>query len=182
MLGQLKKNEGEEERVITLNNKVNRFQVQNNKDLSIQLNKITPNCVAYLGEYLCVGSAGGVITIYQLDTKWNTFQEKRCLEGHKDEITCLGLKGGREGGDYGGQQLVSGGKDGMMIVWDLEEEDNDLVFQGHSSALSCLCPLNDHHTILTGGLDRQLVLWDTLRKVQVKKFPLNASIYQITLF
>lgn len=38
-------------------------------------------------------------------------------------------------------KLMSGGKDSMIIVWDLNNESNNLIFKGHESPISCICTL-----------------------------------------
>ena len=55
---------------------------------------------------------------------------------------------------------MSGGKDGIIIVWDLNDDSNNLVFKGHESPISSICTLQDQQSIMTGGIDRLLMLWD----------------------
>lgn len=59
------------------------------------------------GEYICSGGDDHAVTIRDA----NTLKSLTVLEGHSDNVLCLAISGD-------GRRVVSGGRDGTIIVWD----------------------------------------------------------------
>ena len=56
---------------------------------------------------------------------------------------------------------MTGDFSGNIAVWDLEEaEPVDQVTGGHSDMINCVTGDSDHNTVVTGGRDGQVRVWD----------------------
>ncbi|KAL0488739.1 hypothetical protein AKO1_015826 [Acrasis kona] len=54
--------------------------------------------------------------------------------------------------------VISGGGDNTVRVWNVKNQNNHQVLEGHSAAVSVVrC---DHSTIISGSMDRSIKLWD----------------------
>lgn len=89
------------------------------------------------------------------------FYNKECLctlEGHKDNVCCLGVLPQEKGLPL----LISGGGnfDSSLIIWDLETRKAKHVLQGHQSSITTIINLNDYRTIITGSYDNNIIVWD----------------------
>ena len=96
------------------------------------------------------------------------------LRGHKRAIRCAAsLPGGR---------AITGSVDSTLRIWDLSTASTLLTFDGgHRGIVSAVVASPDGKTILSGGNDRGIVVWDAatgkrLRKVEAKRSILNMAL------
>jgi len=57
-------------------------------------------------------------------------------------------------------RLVSGSRDSNIIIWNMNNKEENRILKSHDSCITSLCELGDNRSILSGGLDRTIVLWD----------------------
>ena len=106
------------------------------------------------GRKIVSGSHDTTIKIWDL-----TSEESSCiatLEGHEDDVTCCSLYE-CEGGPV---RLVTGSRDGTLMVWDLEKYNCLWLLCGHEGAVSCCYLFNNGRHLLSGSLDHSLKVWN----------------------
>lgn len=81
------------------------------------------------------------------------------LSGHGAIITCLAF-GPTPRADPNKLQLFSGAEDGEVRVWALATKSCKAVLNGHDSAVTALALHLGTKTLLTGGRDRVVGVWD----------------------
>jgi hypothetical protein len=82
--------------------------------------------------------------------------------------------------------LVSGceGEEGSLILWDMQSFTKLKAFSGHSGSVTSLVSLRDGHTIISGGLDGVLKVWDISEEKPVAEIREDSShgIHYIHIF
>jgi WD40 repeat protein len=73
--------------------------------------------------------------------------------------------------------LVSGSTDKNVILWDIDDENNTLVFKGHDDTVTTIMSLEDGSHLATGGADRKIIVWDIPNSKINCVLPCNGSIY-----
>ena len=100
-------------------------------------------------------SNNGKITINEngkeavIETKGN-----RCLialRGHYDDVFCL-LETSK-------RQLVSGSKDGSILIWSIDNHNTIYNFKAHNNSVGCAIEIGENK-IVTGGADCKIKIWD----------------------
>ena len=81
------------------------------------------------------------------------------LSGHGALITCLAF-GPTPRADPNKLQLFSGAEDGEVRVWALATKSCRAVLKGHDSAVTALALHLGTRTLVTGGRDRVVGVWD----------------------
>ena len=59
-----------------------------------------------------------------------------------------------------GRTLVTGGDDGEVIVWDVEQGTAGETLSGHASGISSLQITRDGKTLYTASVDGTVFVWD----------------------
>ena len=77
----------------------------------------------------------------------------RALDGHTDRVEsiCAGPDG---------RTAISGGRDGTLRVWDLENGECRLTLTGHTGAVLSVATAGDGRTVLSAGRDKTVRVWD----------------------
>lgn len=81
------------------------------------------------------------------------------LNGHGALITCLAF-GPTPRADPNNLQLFSGAEDGEVRVWALASKSCKAVLKGHDSAVTAFALHLETRTLVTGGRDRVVGVWD----------------------
>jgi WD40 repeat protein len=75
--------------------------------------------------------------------------------------------------------LVSGSTDKNVILWDLDDESNTLVFKGHEDTVTTTISFEDEQHVASGGADRKIIVWDISNGKINCVLPCNGSIYKL---
>ena len=59
-----------------------------------------------------------------------------------------------------GETVVSGGREGLVILWNADDGTSKLRFEKHKSGVHAVHFAENDTRILSGGEDRQLYLWE----------------------
>jgi WD40 repeat protein len=104
--------------------------------------------------------AQGLLATGSLDATvklWSAARE-RCeatLSGHGSPVTCVSF-----GGHASAPHVVSTGRDGLVIKWDVREGREKMRCKGHLGSVKCLQPLSSE-VVATGSSDQTVRVWDT---------------------
>ena len=118
------------------------------------------------GKLMAAGSDDATVKLWKLEGK--TYQFPKSLEGHVDFVRSLAFN--REG------KLASASYDNTVRLWDVERGKCIKVFRGHTHRLRAIAFSPDDKTIVSGGWDHQLKIWnidegnDSLRSLQGKTY------------
>jgi WD40 repeat protein len=75
------------------------------------------------------------------------------LTGHTDTVVCLAVS-------PDGKQIVSGGYDHSLIVWDADSHSQVTKLEGHSDTVRSIVFTADGKHLVSGGEDQSVRLWD----------------------
>ncbi|MBF0456550.1 MAG: protein kinase [Nitrospirae bacterium] len=77
---------------------------------------------------------------------------------------------------YGSERVISGGRDGGIVLWDIKTGEVKRAFKGHTAEINSLCSARGGRFLLSGSLDGLIILWDveTGGRVKVYKCPSNS--------
>ena len=64
-----------------------------------------------------------------------------------------------------GKQIACGFLDGKIRIWDIEEEQYSVTFQGHSYSVESVSFSLDGKRIVSGSKDRTLCIWDAQTRI-----------------
>jgi WD40 repeat-containing protein SMU1 len=122
------------------------------------LHEAAVTCIASSadGELLCSGAADGRVKVWRLLTGECV---RRLLDTHGGGAVCA-LAFSRDGGS-----VVTGGGDGVARLWGLRSGKCLREFRGHAAHVSSVALMGEGeggaaHTLLTGGADGRVALWD----------------------
>ncbi|MBD3674806.1 MAG: WD40 repeat domain-containing protein [Planctomycetaceae bacterium] len=59
-----------------------------------------------------------------------------------------------------GKQIISGGLDQQVLLWNVEQGTVDKKFIGHSKGVTSVCLLDQQQLLVSAGLDQSLRVWD----------------------
>lgn len=100
-------------------------------------------------ELMAAGTAEGEVLVFNLDTK--ALQAR--LVGHQGRVLALVFSAS-------GDQVVSGGQDGTLRFWDLQQKKPKArVVPAHQGAVTSLALLPRGGVIVSGGEDRMVRRW-----------------------
>ena len=75
------------------------------------------------------------------------------LRAHVSGVTALSLTDDE-------RQLVSGSKDGAIILWSLDDREKVQEFVGHSGEVTCIALSPDRKFALSSGSDQAIRMWN----------------------
>ncbi|MBM4091382.1 MAG: PEGA domain-containing protein, partial [Planctomycetes bacterium] len=87
---------------------------------------------------------------------------ERCLQRHNGAVMGVAFS-------PDGRQALTGGKDGMVHLWDVETGAFVRSFRGHTDAVRTVAFSPDAKMLVTGGEDGTLRLWDTAEAREIRK-------------
>lgn len=119
--------------------------------------------IAVSADLLAVGYTSGTVLVYQLDDSDDMlkFEQVHQFSFHKSAVNCLLITDD-------GTQLVSGGADTYIIIYDLINSTAEYKLIGHSGAITHLqvvvTPHPQRHTVqrslLSASVDGFIKVWD----------------------
>lgn len=74
------------------------------------------------------------------------------LNGHRNAVTCCHLLESQ-------RKVISGSKDGLVKVWDLDTQRCVQTLVGHHNPVWALAVSPDNTTLVTGSTDKILRVW-----------------------
>lgn len=86
----------------------------------------------------------------------------RTFEGHTDDVHAVGVSGD-------GELLISAGKDGQVIIWNLKSGNIVRRIAAHDESISTLDISPDDRLLATGSRDQTIRLWELSTGRQVAK-------------
>ena len=133
-------------------------------------------CIASVGSILAIGYSNGTVLVYNLDVvlleeeaadkvSASRFELAHQFSFHKSAVSCLVFSG------EGGTQLISGGADTYIIIYDLVASTAEFKLMGHSESITRLQPLVTQHpvrgtaqkSLISSSKDGLLKVWDLQR-------------------
>ncbi|EHS64116.1 hypothetical protein PGTUg99_020787 [Puccinia graminis f. sp. tritici] len=104
---------------------------------------------------LVVGFANGVFGLYEIAKEVGSFSNIHSLSVSQEKITSVAI-------DPTGQWLAFGAsKLGQLLVWEWQSESYILKQQGHYFDMNTLAFSSDGQTIVTGGDDGKVKVWNS---------------------
>lgn len=99
------------------------------------------------GSQIAVGYADGGVRVF--DT--NSGEVNITFQGHKAPVTCLDFNRGR---------LVSGGKDAVIILWDVVSEAGLFRLKGHKGVVTRCRFMKNGNILISSSKDTFVKFWD----------------------
>lgn len=117
------------------------FQIYDREALHGQV-----TCLATVGSLLAIGYTNGTVLVYNLDAiqseeqsldklSSSRFELAHQFSFHKSAVSCICFTG------EGGTQLISGGADTYIVIYDLVASTAEFKLMGHSESITKLQPL-----------------------------------------
>jgi len=98
------------------------------------------------------GGGDNLVKIWRINTYVDTNECITVLEGHIDWIYAISYS--KDGTD-----VVLGGEDRMIRVWDVETEDFRIL-EDHEGGVYCLCHSSVGTALASGGYGNEIKIWD----------------------
>ena len=133
----------------------------------------TVTCLATVGSFLAIGYSSGTVLIYNLEVTLSEEETRDKLSSsrfelahqfsfHKSAVSCLVFSG------TGATQLISGGADTYIILYDLVASTAEFKLMGHAESITQLQPLVTQHptrgtaqkALISSSKDGLLKVWD----------------------
>lgn len=117
-------------------------------------------------DFITTSASGGVVKVWQCGraegSDWDTspMRCQRTMTGHQNcEVWCC---------DMDQNNVYTGARDGVAMVWDRETGVNYQMLKGHSASVFTIQAGSDEdeslvsgtHMVLTGGGGAEVILWD----------------------
>lgn len=124
--------------------------------LPLDAGKIRDIAINGNGENFTLACQDGTIRVFESVF----FNEIKTIDAHKNGTTAL-LYSPRED-----SQLISGGKDAMLRLWDLKTEKCLEEIPAHNFAIYSIQAINNGETIVTSSRDKTIKVWSKDLKFQ----------------
>jgi WD40 repeat protein len=92
----------------------------------------------------------GIVQIFS----WPDKKPVQRLEHHTDVVFDVAW-------NSDGRQLVSGGLDKRVLLWNVADGSVEREFAGHSKGVTSVCLIEDRRLLVSAGIDQSLRVWDT---------------------
>ena len=92
----------------------------------------------------------GIVQIFS----WPEKKRIQRLEQHTDVVFDVAWS-------PDGKNLVSGGLDKQVLLWNVADEDVERAFVGHSKGVTAVCLIDDGKLLVSTGIDQSLRVWNT---------------------
>ncbi|XP_064484257.1 WD repeat-containing protein 3-like [Ornithodoros turicata] len=99
------------------------------------------------GSQIAVGYADGAVRVFETDNG----EVSITFQGHKAPVTCLDFSRGR---------LVSGGKDAVIILWDVVSEAGLFRLKGHKGVVTRCRFMKSGSILISSSKDTFVKFWD----------------------
>lgn len=101
-----------------------------------------------VGRHVASGSYEGSLDVWHLESRRRPL---RTLKAHCTKVRALSA--------ISDSEVVSAGDDGVLKVWDIEEDAEGVTLQGLSGPVTSISPLGGRR-VVTAGFDRTLRIWN----------------------
>lgn len=110
------------------------------------------------GALAVTGCADGFIRAWALETgevRWTSL-------AHHGGVTALAFAGS--------QDLLSGGSDGQVLIWEAASGKPMGMLEGHENGIQCIAASPDGQWVLVGGADHETRLWDQATRTCLERW------------
>ncbi|MFK7784490.1 MAG: WD40 repeat domain-containing protein [Crocinitomicaceae bacterium] len=117
--------------------------------LPLDCGKVRDIAISQTGEHFTLACQDGSIRVFES----SFFNEIQTINGHKDGTTALLYH------PVHPNQLISGGKDAMLRLWDLSTSACLKEIPAHNFAIYSIQLVNQGNTIITASRDKTIKVW-----------------------
>jgi WD40 repeat protein len=117
--------------------------------LPLDCGKVRDIAISGDGEHFTLGCQDETIRMFES----NFFNEIQTINGHKDGTTAVLHH------PNNANQLISGGKDAMLRLWDLTTSTCLKEIPAHNFAIYSIQAVNEGKTIITSSRDKTIKIW-----------------------
>lgn len=130
---------------------------------------IITSCADPTGTLFGTGSADGIVKVWDAANGHCT----HVFKGHGGVVSAMvfDIASAGDGGRQGRARLITGADDCKVRVWDLRTREGVHVLDGHVSVVRGLDVTKDGKTLVSGGRDKVVNVWDLERGVLRKTLP-----------
>ncbi len=122
------------------------------RTISIQTPNLHDLAFSPAGDRIAIGggdpSEAGLVEL----VAWPRGESVRPVGDHDDSVFASAFRND--------SQLLSGGLDKRIVLWNLQDGSAIRDFKGHSRGVTALCWLPDQETFVSGSLDHSLRVWN----------------------
>ncbi|GJN91096.1 hypothetical protein Rhopal_004113-T1 [Rhodotorula paludigena] len=138
---------------------------------------IITSCADPTGTLFATGSADGIVKVWDATHGHCT----HVFKGHGGVISamCFDIASAGDGGRQGRARLITGADDCKVRVWDLRTREGVYVLDGHVSVVRGLDVTRDGKTLVSGGRDKVVNVWDLERGVLRKTIPVFETLESV---
>lgn len=112
------------------------------------------------GQTLAVGNSLGIIAFYNAES---AEAQGSPLEGHTNLVSTLTF-------NSDGRQLLSGGADSILILWEIASGTKLATFPDHTGNINTGVLSNDGRWVLSAADDNTIRLWDASNGQQIRQY------------
>uniref|UniRef100_A0A0N4ZPQ2 WD_REPEATS_REGION domain-containing protein n=1 Tax=Parastrongyloides trichosuri TaxID=131310 RepID=A0A0N4ZPQ2_PARTI len=118
--------------------------------------QVTAVAFSHLYNYIAIGYEDGEISLFNKNLP-DYEKEKIVFNGHRSAVNCLAFSND-------GLMLASGGKDSVVVVWDIVNESGLFKLNGHKNAVTDIKFTKNDCNIITSSKDATVKFWNISSK------------------